>query len=221
MDAEAAGRPGRVPGAGEHGTPVGADDRWRTAVLAVAALAALAGGGWWWQSEAPPVGPVVTGPSASPGPRSGLAVPAQSERGATFRVDPGTGAAFRVDVVPGGPDPRSLMEGRLDEAARRGGLGSLPGAVWTSRARLDGTQGHVRQAFAEEGARHLLRYRCLGPGELLLVVDGARAADPITSACDGSVTSTEITGSGGPFRVSLTSANAEPLRVEAQLVAAP
>ncbi|MGW4502049.1 hypothetical protein ACWENR_25990 [Micromonospora sp. NPDC004336] len=220
MDAEA-DRPGRVPDAGEHGDPVGADDRWRTAVLAVAALAALVGGGWWWQSAAPRTGPVATAPSASPEPRLGLAVPAQSARGAAFRVDPNTGAAFRVDVGPGGADPRSVPQGRLDGAARGGSLGDVPGAVWTTRARLDGTQGHVRQAFAEAGARHLLRYRCLGPGELLVVVDGARAADPITSACDGSVTATEVTGSGGPFQVSLSSANAEPLRVEAQLVAAP
>lgn len=221
MDAEAADRPGRLPDAGEHATPVGVDDRLRTTVLAVATLAALVGGGWWWQAHPPRTGPVATAPSAAPDAPLRLVVPAQSDRGATFRVDPSTGAAFRVDMAPEGPDPRRLIEGRLDEAARRSSLGSFPGTIWTTRVRLDGTQGHVQRAFAEGGVRHLLQYRCVGPGELLVVVDGARAADPITSACDGSVTSTEVTGTGGPFQVSLASANAEPLRVEAQLVAMP
>ncbi|MEU4383176.1 hypothetical protein [Micromonospora echinofusca] len=155
-------------------------------------------------------------------PATGAVVGTAPGSGATFRTDPRGGDALRVDVRPGGPDDsRRLMDERLDGAVRRGGLDSFPGTLWTARALLGPGKGLVKQASAEGGARHLLQYRCVGPGELLIVVEGAWAADPITSACDGSVTFTEVTGRGGPFQVSLSSANAEPLRVEAQLVAMP
>ncbi|MEH0969757.1 hypothetical protein V6U77_01260 [Micromonospora sp. CPCC 205546] len=248
MDADAADR----PDAREHATPAGSDDRLRTAVLAVAGLAALIGGGWWWQAEAPGTGPVGSASSAAPGagggtdgsaaarvhvvsppgpansrsfwlvdPQTGDATRTDPRSGLIFRVDPGSGTAVRVDVGPGAPDARRRTERGLDEAARRGGLDRLPDTVWTAWGLLRSTEGLVKHASAEGGARHSLQFRCVGPGELLIVIDGARAADPITSACDGSVTSTEVTGRGGPFQVSLSSANAEPLRVEAQLVALP
>ncbi|MEH1099727.1 hypothetical protein [Micromonospora sp. CPCC 205561] len=160
-----------------------------------------------------------TGAAFGIDPRTGTAMGIDPRSGATFRVDPRSGHTIRVEIADDGPDPRRPLDGRLDEAVRRGRLDGLPGTVWTVRTRLDGTAGHVRQHSAEEGARHLLRYRCFGPGELLIVIDGARAADPITSACEGSITSTEVVGRGGPFQVSLSSANTEPLRVEAHLVA--
>ncbi|MGC5331335.1 hypothetical protein [Micromonospora sp. DT62] len=246
MDADAADRPETGPDAGGQTAGVGADDRLRGAVLAAAGLAALAGGAWWWQAEAPHTGPVGVVSSAAPqagvrfgaraqpvapdgartssfwlvDPKTGGTVRTDPDSSVTFRVDPRSGDAVRVDVGPGS-DARRLIDDRLDEAARRSGLDRFPDAVWTARAVLSPGAGLVKQASAEGGARHLLQFRCVGPGELLIVVDGARAADPITSACDGSVTSTEVTGRGGPFQVSLSSANAEPLRVEAQLVALP
>jgi hypothetical protein len=241
MDVDAADRPESGPDAGEHATPVGADDRLRTAVLVVVGLAALVGGGWWWQAEAPRTGPVTATPSAGPGAGARLdappeahvrfVVPEGSGRPTSFwLVDPSSGAAFRTDPTTGTttvrmdvdvPEPRRLLDRLLDERARGGTLDSYPDPVWTARAVLSRAEGLVRQASAESGVRHLLQYRCVGPGRLLIVIDGARAADPITSACDGSVTSTEVIGRGGPFRVSLSSANAERLRVEAQLVALP
>ncbi|MGK5518447.1 hypothetical protein ACSNN9_03735 [Micromonospora sp. URMC 107] len=249
MDADAADRPESGPDAGEHATPVGADDRLRIAVLAVAGLAALVGGGWWWQAEAPRTGPVGVASSAAPrvgggsaaarvqavppegpvrassfwlvDPKTGDATRTDPRSGLTFRVDPRNGDAVRADVGPAGPDARRFMDGRLDEAARGSRLDPFPDTVWSAQGRLGPAEGLVKHASAEGGARHLLQFRCVGPGELLIVIDGARAADPITSACDGSVTSTAVTGRGGPFQVSLSSANAEPLRVEAQLVALP
>ncbi|MFV2113445.1 hypothetical protein ACFHW0_14040 [Micromonospora sp. LOL_025] len=155
-------------------------------------------------------------------PATGAVVGTAPGGGSTVRTGPRGGDALEVDVRPGGPDdPRRLVDERLDGAARRGRLASFPGTLWTARAELSPAEGLVKRASAEGGARHLLQYRCVGPGELLIVVEGAWAADPITSACDGSVTSTEVTGRGGAFQVSLSSANAEPLRVEAQLVALP
>ncbi|MFY1596847.1 hypothetical protein [Micromonospora sp. WMMD737] len=252
MDADAADRPETGPDAGGHTTDVGADDRLRGAVLAVAGLAALVGGGLWWQAEAPRTGPAPDLSNVAPADRARLAAPPDarvrfvvppegSGRPASFwRVDPRSGATIRTDPRGGavvGVDPRGGATVRVDAEdpeqrragddrlqagdGRRGGLASFPDTVWTARAVLSPAEGLVKQASAEGGARHLLQYRCVGPGELLIVVDGAWAADPITSACDGSVTSTEVTGRGGPFQVSLSSANAEPLRVEAQLVALP
>ncbi|MFG1889501.1 hypothetical protein ACGFIR_16715 [Micromonospora sp. NPDC049051] len=249
MDADAADR----PGAGEHSTPVGPDDRLRTAVLAAVGLAALVGGGWWWQAEAPRTGLVADSSGGSPAvqpearvravvpaersgqsvnfwlvdPGSGVAFRTDPRSGVTVRVDPGTGAVVQVDprggaaarVGAGDPETRRAGSGRRQDSGGRRALDSFPDTVWSVQGLLRPTGGIVKQASAERGARHLLQYRCVGPGELLIVVDGAWAADPITSACDGSVTATEVTGRGGPFQVSLSSANAEPLRVEAQLVA--
>ncbi|MGN9766873.1 hypothetical protein ACTMS2_17150 [Micromonospora sp. SD12] len=251
MDADVADRPESGPDPGERATPAATDDRLHGAVLAVAGLAALVGGGWWWQAEAPRTDPVpaassvlapadrallgvppdasvrFTVPRGSDGPvsvwvdpRNGAAFRADPRNGAAFRTDPRSGARVRVDVAD--PEPRRAGDGwRQEGGGRRSGLDSFPGTLWTARALLSPGEGLVKQASAEGGARHLLQYRCVGPGELLIVVEGAWAADPITSACDGSMTSTEVTGRGGPFQVSLSSANAEPLRVEAQLVALP
>ncbi|MCM0678456.1 hypothetical protein NCC78_27830 [Micromonospora phytophila] len=231
MDADAADRPPAGPAdrpwadEAADGPRVGVDraagDRLRAGVLFGSALVALVAGGLWWQTSAPVTGPL---PAATPSPQSETrfrSVPEGSEDGVIFRVDPETGAAFRVDVDRGGADPRRLMEQMLDEEASSGRLDSFPDTVWTQRADLAPERGVVRQAAAEAGARHLLQYRCTGPGELLVVIDGARAADPFTSACDGSVTSTEVTAAGGSFQVALSTANAGPLRVEAQLVALP
>ncbi|WP_433388254.1 hypothetical protein [Micromonospora sp. KLBMP9576] len=233
MNVDGADRPEAGPDAGERPAS-GVDDRLRAVVLAVAGLVALAGGGWWWQAQAPVAGPVAGAPGvapqagATPAARVRAVVPEGAGRPTVFRVDPSSGAMFRADPSGGVtfrldgdvPEPRRALEGLLDERARGGGLDSRPGTVWTVRAALGPAQGLVRDASAVPGADYLLQYRCRGPGELRIVIVGARAAGPLTSACDGSVTSVGIVGRGGPLKVSLSSANAEPLRVEAQLVAA-
>ena len=239
MSVDAAGRPGVEPDAGARTVRAETDDRLRAAVLAVAGLVGLVGGGWWWQAQAPRTGAVGVNPSVTSqaGARLGVSsedggrvtVPGGAGRPATIRTaDPATGATFLVDPATGVatlwldgdvPDPRRLMEGMLDERARGGAPVSHPHPVWSAHTALSPAEGLVKHATARRGGEYLLQYRCLGPGEMLVVIDGARAADPITSACDGSVTSTEVVGRGGLFRVSLSAANAAPLRVEAQLVA--
>ncbi|MEU6078034.1 hypothetical protein [Micromonospora sp. NPDC047074] len=139
--------------------------------------------------------------------------------GGTIRTDPSGGDASRVDVGPA--DARRLVDERLDANARRGQLASFPNTIWTSRGALGSTEKLVEQASAGWGARHLFQYRCVGSGELLIVFDGVRTPVPIKSACDGSVRSAEITARGGPFQVTMASANADLIRVSAQLVALP
>ncbi|PZF94961.1 hypothetical protein [Micromonospora deserti] len=201
---------------GAEGPPAG--DRLAGGLLGVVALVAVAAGGWWWQANAPATGPVAGAPSAAPQTGDGF-VPGSSARGASFRVDPRTGAAFRVD-----PRDRVRIDpGTGGEAAggRRGGLDSFADTIWRERATLTAQDGVFRQAGGGYGARYLLQYRCWGPGELLVVIVGGRSAAPLTSGCDGSVTSTEVTGVGRPVEVGLSTAGAEPVRVEAQLVALP
>ncbi|MEU4644233.1 hypothetical protein [Micromonospora sp. NPDC023814] len=241
MDAEAADRPWTEvdgPRAETVRQPAAAGDRLRAAVLAGSALTALVAGGWWWQAGAPATGPVAGAPPPSAQSRSGYvpgssdaivssrvaldgqevvsvwSLPGDRDGGATFRVDPRTGAAFRVDS--GG---RAGV--RVDPEPRR--LGRLPNTIWRERATLGRENGRVvKQAAGEAATRFLLEYRCTGPGELLVVLERIRAAVPFpTVGCDGSVVSIELTAVGGPFRVSLSTADAEPLRVEAQLVGLP
>ncbi|MER7330910.1 MULTISPECIES: hypothetical protein [unclassified Micromonospora] len=235
MDAEAARRPrtdADGPRAGADRAPAAARDRLRAAVLAGSALTALVAGGWWWQTSAPATGPLAVAPTPSAQSRSGnddapvssmVAVDGQrvvsvwtlpGDGGASYRVDPRTGAAFRVDS--GG---RTAV--RIDSEARR--LNRLPNTIWRERATLNRENGRVvKQAAGEAATRFLLQYRCTGPGELLVVLERVRSAAPFPAVeCDGTVVSIELTAVGGPFRVSLSTADAEPLRVDAQLVALP
>ncbi|NJP35782.1 hypothetical protein [Micromonospora thermarum] len=92
--------------------------------------------------------------------------------------------------------------------------------VWRSRATITPGDGLIRRSYARDGDRYLLQFRCTGPGELLIVIDGARYAGPMTSGCGGPVTTaTEVTGVGGPVQISLSTVNDQPVRVAAQLVA--
>ncbi|MEV1144417.1 hypothetical protein [Micromonospora sp. NPDC049799] len=170
-------------------------------VLTVATLVGLVIGGWWWRVNEPTTGRVV----GTDRPAASDPVAVDADSGIAYRTDPDTGRV--TYVVP--PD--------TDGTA----LGNFPNTVWRERSELAPDDGIVRQARAEEGERHLLQFRCTGPGELLVLVDGARAADPFTAGCNGSTTSTEVTGAGGPFQVSLSTVGVEPLTVEAQLVLLP
>ncbi|MEU5949853.1 hypothetical protein ABZ793_30470 [Micromonospora sp. NPDC047465] len=251
MDAEAADRPGAVadgPHAGAVRGAVAAGGRLRAAVLAGSALTALVAGGWWWQTGAPATGPAAGAPAPSAQSRSGYvpgtgdpivssrvtvdgegvvsvwSLPGDSDGGATVGVDPRTGAAFRVDPLTGAAfrvDSGGRAGVRVDPEARR--LGRLPNTIWRERATLGRENSRVvKQAAGEAATRFLLQYRCTGPGELLVVLERIRAAVPFpTVGCDGTVVSIELTAVGGPFRVSLSTADAEPLRVDAQLVGLP
>ncbi|QGN46506.1 hypothetical protein ACN26Y_09515 [Micromonospora sp. WMMD558] len=187
--------------------------RLRGAVLAVAALALLAAGGAWWTARAPALAATAAGDGSRtaagpPGrsvildPRTGIPLPV---------ADPATGR-----LAPPGwprPTPGTVVE-RVDDP--------LPSAdvVWRGRATITPDNGLIRRSYARDGDRYLLQFRCTGPGELLIVIDGARYAGPLTSGCGGPVTTaTEVTGVGGPVQISLSTVNEQPVRVEAQLVA--
>lgn len=90
--------------------------------------------------------------------------------------------------------------------------------VWTDRASLSAGSALVREARLTRGERNLLIFSCTGPGELLVTVIGARAADPLTVGCDGTVITTEMTGTGAPVTVSFSTAGAASLMLLARLI---
>ncbi|WP_433530168.1 hypothetical protein ACQPYA_28930 [Micromonospora sp. CA-263727] len=203
--------------------------RLRGALLAAVGVAALVVGGWWWQGAAPAAGgsPVErAGDRIAPDgaalattwlldAATGAAVQVDPGTGDRFRTEPGTDIVFRLD---GDTEGGAIEPGYGYPGARRGGGRDV---VWTERATLRAGESAVRQAVIDRDVPHLLRFSCTGPGELLVVVAGGRAADPMTAGCDGTVTMTEISGTGGPVRVSFSPAGAEPIHLEAGLLDLP
>lgn len=188
----------RSPAAG-----TGAGDRANGLVLLLAALVALTAGAVWWTAGVP---------AAVSSPIGGA--PLDVRTGSRIVVDPVTGrmvAAGRAGLTPGS---------RVDSDDAVPGRGVT---IWSDRATITPRDGLVRRSStAGDGGRYLLQFSCTGPGELLVVVDGARYAGPLTTGCSGSVTTaTEVTGTGGPIQVSFSTVNDQPLRVEAQLVEFP
>ncbi|MBX7264873.1 hypothetical protein KIF24_01575 [Micromonospora sp. Llam7] len=204
---------------------VDAAGRLRGALLAGAGVAALVLGGWWWQAEAPsPARPgALAGVGVSP---DGFPLPASYRpenraTGAMVRDDPDAASSYLV------VDPRT---GAVVGRGETGTAGVAPDAaatgrwprdgevVWTERALLDAGAAVVRQTRISHDERHLLWFSCTGPGELLVVVAGARAADPMTVGCDGAMATTEVIGTGAAMRVSFSPAGADPVEVEARLI---
>ncbi|MER7459712.1 hypothetical protein [Micromonospora sp. NPDC126480] len=182
----------------------GSGDRARGLVLLLAALVSLTAGGVWWAAQAP--------------------ADAGAPAGGGVLLDAGTGNRVVVDPVTGrtvAAGQAGLTPGSRVEAEDRGPWRGV--VIWSDRATITPRDGLVRRSSrAENGARHVLRFSCTGPGELLVVVDGARYAGPLTSGCGGAVTTaTEMTGAGEPIQVSFSTVNDQPLRVEAQLVEFP
>ncbi|GIJ21802.1 hypothetical protein [Micromonospora lutea] len=192
-------------------------DRLRGVVLAAVGVAALTLGGWWW---------LVQAPQASSG---GGAAPGGSSAATSWREDLATGEFVREF-------PSATSSVLLDE--RTGAVVGVSGEpvepagssrsgdarvgaelVWTELARLSSGGGVVRQTRMGSGERHLLRLRCTGPGELLVAVDGARSAAPMTVDCDGDRVAMELTGTGAAARLSFSPAGSEPVQVEARLIA--
>ncbi|MFC3503157.1 hypothetical protein ACFOOK_19560 [Micromonospora krabiensis] len=196
-----------------------AGDRLRAGILAGATALALVVGGWWWQASAPFTGPAPGAPQSS-AERSARLVPTDSDNGAVFRVDPSTGAAFRVDrgsaEAPGNVDGR-----RRGADAVEAELPHLPRTHWREQTALSPQRGVTRQAQTTDGAHYELQHSCVGSGDLRITVYGSRSAgqDQFQVECDGSLTGVTLVGSGDPLRISLTTADDRPIRVEAQLVA--
>ncbi|MDG4794317.1 hypothetical protein [Micromonospora sp. WMMD1082] len=181
---------------------VDAAHRQRGALLAAVGAVALALGGWWWQTEAPTPAP--------PGVLGGVEVVRDGSSSASYWTR--TGAVIGTS---------GATVGSAAAGAGRPGRWRVGGGdpVWTERARLGSGDAVVRYNRIANGERHLLRFSCTGPGELLVGVRGARAAAPMTVGCDGAVAMMEITGTGAPVWVSFSLAGSQPVQVEARLIA--
>ncbi|MEU8299255.1 hypothetical protein AB0C04_18475 [Micromonospora sp. NPDC048909] len=191
-----------------------AGDRLSAGVLTGATVLALVVGGWWWRANVPVTGSSSDGASP-PSPDAERFVSSDSDTGAVFHVDPSTGAAFRVDRAPDGGDP-SEPQSRGEDADAD--LPWSPNTFWRERTTLSPERGVTRQSAGEDGVRYLLQGRCSGPGELLLVITGSRSDERSQPTCDGSLQVQVVTGAGSPIRISLTTVDSEPVRIEAQLV---
>ncbi|MFI7021248.1 hypothetical protein [Micromonospora sp. NPDC049900] len=191
--------------------------RLRGALLAGIGAVALALGGWWWQAQAPTPAPAPIGPGDGPWSAT------------TWRMEPGIRTSVVLDgrsgaVVsahPGGGygPPGGTADASSSADHRSPGRAEVRNVVWTESTKLSEGASVVRRAPIGYGESFRLRFRCIGPGDLLVTVDGARAADPITIGCDGAAATTEVTGTGGPVRISFSTAGAEPLQLEARLIA--
>ncbi|GIJ75591.1 hypothetical protein SAMN05443287_114129 [Micromonospora phaseoli] len=192
--------------------------RLRGTVLVGGAVVALTLGGWWWQAQAPPTltgaGVAAQGSSTAAtywreDPVTGVMTPEHPDGASFFRVDPGTGGLIgEIDNTAGGT---------VSDLSGRGWAGGE--VVWTERVELGPGAAVVRQTRIAHDERHLLTFTCTGPGDLLVVVTGARAADPLTAACDGAVATTEVIGTGASVRVALSPAGAAAVKVQARLIA--
>ncbi|RFS43282.1 hypothetical protein D0Q02_28715 [Micromonospora craniellae] len=192
--------------------------RLRGALLAGIGAVALVLGGWWWQAQEP-----TPGAPASFGSGDGL------RSATTWRMESGTRTSVVLDaqtgaVVSAPPDggygpPGGTMDASSSADHRSLRREEVRNVVWTELTKLTEGASVVRQAPIGYGETFRLRFRCVGPGDLLVTVDGARAADPITIGCDGAAAMTEVTGTGGPVRISFSTAGAEPLQLETRLIA--
>ncbi|MEU6022429.1 hypothetical protein [Micromonospora sp. NPDC047134] len=181
--------------------------RLRGALLTGVGVIALVAGGWWWRGEAPAGSDAsMTSPVSADWQESAASARYDmAPTGSRVMVDPRTGRVVGYATESSGD--RGM--------AREGGRGAV---VWTDRASLSAGSALVREARLTRGERNLLIFSCTGPGELLVTVIGARAADPLTVGCDGTVITTEMTGTGAPVTVAFSTAGAASLMLVARLI---
>ncbi|GAA0378377.1 hypothetical protein GCM10009541_21090 [Micromonospora gifhornensis] len=197
---------------------VDAISRLRGALLVGIGVAALALGGWWWRAEAPASPPA--------GERTEVASEDavwQADR-SRFRQEPGTSSSIVIESTTGtvlvDPHTGQVIGSVAESDAGRGaGRGTARhAAVWTERASLNAGTALARESRLDRDERNVLVFSCTGPGELLVTVVGARAGDPLTAACDGTVITTEMVGTGANVTVLFSTAGAAPLQLVARLV---
>ncbi|MEH1055787.1 hypothetical protein V6U89_11320 [Micromonospora sp. CPCC 206171] len=202
------------------------DDRLRGGLLAAAALLAVTAGGWWWWAEAPAIGPRTVAVSASAPPRG--VVPSRSPQTLNEALAAHPDAAVRV---------RLDRSGRVIEATELPGEGSdlaLPrftDTLWREHLTLIPGQEPVRRESLADGARHLLQYRCTGPGELLVSIIQGPTMNTAQSTCDGVLGELDLPHPMepeflmpeqlAPTRIELSAVGPRPVEVAAQLVALP
>lgn len=187
----------------------GAQDRWRGALLAGAALVALSVGGWWWRTAAPAGGPVATPVSSEP------AVPAEEPLAhKRFVVDAENGYLIES---PEGDEPVVLHQ---EPGATAPGASHV---VWEDRSHLlPGDEPLVLEFHPSAGERYLLVVSCAGSGSLTFAATGAEGngdGAEQRAACTGAPISLgPLTAAGGPLRVRFTATDFA-IDLEARLVA--
>ncbi|MGW1059623.1 hypothetical protein [Micromonospora rubida] len=223
---------------------VGGDvvDRLRGGGLALLAVLVVAVGAGWWRAVAPAVGP-TGGPAAASGADERRGPGAGSRRvrsgavsGELGRVPPGDGpVVITVDpttgrVTAGGvfiidPATGQVIE-RYDTGTGHGedpdgGLGGLIGTVWQARLTLHPGQSPQRRVVGAATRTHLVRYRCVGPGQLLLVTVRSGHRDTRRATCDGSFATVWLSRGNGPIRIELAAVarGIAPIVVDARVAA--
>ncbi|MFI0796729.1 hypothetical protein ACH4OY_29190 [Micromonospora rubida] len=221
---------------------VGGDvvDRLRGGGLAALAVLVVAVGAGWWRAVAPAVGP-AGGPAAASGAderrgpgdgsrrvRSGAAsgelgrVP-PGDGPVVITVDPTTGRVASIFVI----DPATGRVIEWDDAGTGhgedpdGGLGGLIGTVWQARLTLHPGQSPQRRVVMAATRTHLVRYRCVGPGQLLLVTVRSGHRDSRRATCDGSFATAWLSRGNGPIRIELAAVGRgiAPIVVDARMAA--
>ncbi|MFF3864325.1 hypothetical protein [Micromonospora sp. NPDC001898] len=220
---------------------VGGDvvDRLRGGGLALLGVLVVAVGAEWWRAVAPAVGPTGGPASASgtderrgPGDgtrRTGSGAPS-GDPGRVSRGD----APLVVTVDPAGRVRSNLVvidppTGRVIERydagtgygeSPDGGLGGVTGTVWQDRLTLRPGQPSQRRVVEVTTRVHLVQYRCVGPGQLLLVTVRSGHRDSRRVTCDGSLATT-LSGGNSPIRIELAAVapGIAPIVVDARVAA--
>ncbi|WP_229400944.1 hypothetical protein [Micromonospora okii] len=171
--------------------------RARGGALVALVVLALALGVGWWRAEAPAV-TAGSGQSASEPRRVGDAPRSRA-------VDPGARAVI-LDPRTGGVIVR--LDGDASPGTNRhGGLPRLSGTLWEAQLVVRPGQPPQRREFTPAGAHtHLLQYRCLGPGRLLMVTLRSDRTQSRRAACDGRPGAMWLRRAAGPIQVELTAA---------------
>ncbi|WP_320067810.1 hypothetical protein [Micromonospora sp. RTGN7] len=200
-------------------------DRLRGGGLAALAVLVVAAGGGWWRAQAPTVGPSGGSAAASPGPGDGSDVTGGSERIGSGRpaADGRRRATTRMAVIDGATG-KVIAEGVLDtrhDENLGGGSDRTSPTVW--RARLTVRPGLPPQRRVLRPARawpHLLEYRCVGQGQLLLVSVHSGRPESRNAPCDGTAAAMFLNVGDGPIRIEFAATpGGGPAVVDARLAA--
>ncbi|WP_433345110.1 hypothetical protein [Micromonospora sp. CA-111912] len=220
---------------------VGSDvvDRLRGGGLAALAVLVVAAGAGWWRAVAPAVGP-TGGPATASGADERRGPGDGTRRTGSGATSGGPGRVSRDDarlVVTVDRAGRVTSGVVIDPATGRaieryapgtgygevpdGGLGGVTGTVWQARLTLRPGQPSQRRVVEATTRAHLVQYRCVGPGQLLLVTVRSGHRDSRRATCDGSLAAMWLSRGSGPIRIELATATPgiAPIVVDARVVA--
>ncbi|GAB3176911.1 hypothetical protein FHX75_121532 [Micromonospora palomenae] len=204
-----------------------ADDRLRGGLLAAAALLAVAAGGAWWWANSPTTGPHGVSVGASPAPRGVIPSRSPETLDEVLAAHPGTAVRVHIDGETGRVIEATELPGEASDLA----LPRFTDTLWREHLTLTPGQEPVRRESLPDGARHLLQYRCTGPGELLISIVHGPDTDTAWTTCDGERGELELPhpmepgpalpAQSAPTRIELSAVGPRPVQVQAQLVAVP